>query len=65
MARKPPHRPESRAKVEASGDPKAKTPMERFKGLTSHLLNVSREELQEQQRLYEKQKAHRKGKQPP
>lgn len=36
----------------ASGDPKAETPMERFKSLTRGLLNVSRLQLREEQRRY-------------
>jgi hypothetical protein len=51
MAKKP-AQSESRDKAEASDDPKAGTPMGRFKSLTRSLLNVSRAELQTEQKRY-------------
>jgi hypothetical protein len=47
---------ESQDKVAASASPKAKTPMERFKGLTRQLLGVSRKQLRTEQDRYEKKK---------
>lgn len=51
MAKKPPHS-ESPAKVEASDDPRAETPMDRFRDLTRGLLNVSPAQLKAEQRRY-------------
>jgi hypothetical protein len=51
MARKPPHT-ENHDKAEASADPKAATPMDRFKDLTRGLLNVSPAQLKAEQRRY-------------
>ena len=45
--------PESGGKAEASESRSVKTPMRKFKGLTRHLLNVSRDELKTEQERYE------------
>jgi hypothetical protein len=48
-------------KEEASGDPKPDTPMERFKSLTRGLLNVSRNQLKEEQRRYHDSRSDKSG----
>ena len=60
MAKKPPPS-ECEDKAEASGDPKQETPMERFKSLTRGLLDVSRDQLQEEQRRYRDSRSTKAG----
>jgi hypothetical protein len=60
MAKKPPPA-ECEDKAEASGDPKPETPMERFKSLTRGLLNVSPDQLQEEQRRYRDSRSGKSG----
>jgi hypothetical protein len=41
---------------DAASEPKAETPMEKFKGLTRQLLGVSRDQLRVEQARYDKNK---------
>ena len=66
MAQKPrptPERPRGRGEASAAApETEAATPMERFRSLTRRLLDVSREQLAEEQRKYERDKAKRPAK---
>jgi hypothetical protein len=54
--------PESEDKAEASGSRSAKSPMQKFKGLTRHLLNVPRHELKTEQKRFQGTRAKAKHK---